>query len=308
MTAAHPRHNPLNGEPFFLGIDEYGSGKDDKSTAYAKAKSRSWPLLILEEEQMTAVWSTTTCPSADAASDSFYDNFDSGTFNGWTGYGGALDASSKALLVKSSNGGKALIDGFRIDDFTYDTDIQFPEGITSGSGGVIFRVSDPSEGTNSYRGYYAGFDAERNKVIFGIANYDWTETRSVDFKVKGGGKWHMRVLAQGETISIFVDDMKTAKITVKDATYAKGGAGVRNLYADTIFDNVDIKPIHQTNTTPSPDGTCGGLSQPTCSNSSVVSGNCSGTEGSCDRSKESRGDRWLVYSASTLLVIVLLLI
>lgn len=287
-------------------MDEYGTGKDDKSTADAKARSRAWPLLILEAEQKTAVWSTTACPSA--RSGSFYDGFDSGSFSKWKMYGGGLDASSKALLVKSSSGGKALIEGYSFDDFTYDTDIQFPEGTTGGNGGIIFRVSDPSEGTNSYRGYYAGLDAERNKVIFGVANYGWTETRSVDFKVKGGGKWHMRVCAQADTISIFVDDMHTAKITLQDATYAKGSAGVRNWYADTIFDNVDIKPIHQTKPTPSPDGTCGGMSQYSCSNTSVFFGNCCGADGLCGYSKESCGDRWLVCSISTLIVIALLLI
>jgi hypothetical protein len=116
-----------------------------------------------------------------------------------------------------------------------------PEGLNGGNSDLIFRVSDASDGTDSYRGYYAGLDVGTDNVVLGIANNNWRQISLAPFKVKGGGTWHIRIRAEAEAISVFVDDMTTAKITVKDKTYSKGGAGVHVHWADTTFDNVDIK-------------------------------------------------------------------
>lgn len=40
-------------------------------------------------------------------------------------------------------------------------------------------------------------------------------------------KYHVKILAQGDSIEVYVDDMTTPKISVTDSTYTRGTVGVR---------------------------------------------------------------------------------
>lgn len=272
---AYPFINPPNGQPFILAADEYGDGKDDKSTAHSKALSRAWPLIILEAEQYDTVWATMTCPFAEAvtnkSSDSsstsesgfFTDDFASGSLDGWKVLGGEPDASSKAL-VGNPHGGRAIIDGHAFDNFTYDVDMQFSSGATDGSAGLIFRVSNQSLSADSFLGYFAGFDTTADNLVLGLVTPEWNPLGQVPFKARDQGKRHVRLLAYGDSISMFVDDMDTPKIAVKDATYTGGSAGVSYFDAGVTFDNVDIKPVTHLDNIPGSKGGCADASQDNC--------------------------------------------
>lgn len=275
-----------------FGVDKYKTKKENKADIQAKVLSRSWPLLILEAEQRDVVNAVMSCPSSGTGY--FSDSFDSGNMGSWKAYGGAFDASSKALVGKSSGGGKAIINGINLSDFTYEADITFPVGSKSGNSGLVFRVSDPNNGVDSYRGYYAGLEFGIDGVVLGCANNNWKEIGRAKTGIRAGQVNHIKVRAEGDNISVYVDDMEKPKITVKDNTYLNGLAGVRVFYIDSTFDNISIKPLPPKDLAPSPDGTCGGPLRYKCTNSNIFYGNCCGANGFCGYSANECRDGWSV--------------
>jgi hypothetical protein len=72
----------------------------------------------------------------------------------WTTYGGSFAASSDALVGSNSIGGKALINS-NYENFLYEVDVTLPS--TSGNAGLIFRVTNPSDGADAYNGYFCRY-------------------------------------------------------------------------------------------------------------------------------------------------------
>jgi hypothetical protein len=159
------------------------------------------------------------------------DNFNDGNTIGWKSYDGTWSAARGTL---SSSGGKALLDT-NFSDFTQDADITLKSA--RGDAGVAFRVTQPAAGTDNYRGYYAGFSAS-GRVVLGKANGGWTPLASAT--VRPGLQHHLRVTAVGSTITVYVDDMATPRITVTDATYTSGANGVRAFNTAASFDDFSV--------------------------------------------------------------------
>jgi lysophospholipase L1-like esterase len=165
----------------------------------------------------------------------FADDFTDGNANGWLTYGGAWSASSGKLTVAPDLGGKALASGPQFSNFTYDADVA--PG-TTGNAGLVFRVSRPSIGPDAYQGYYAGINA--NTVALGRANGTWTLLSSVAIPTSTNPR-HIRVVAMGPALKIYVDDMVTPRISVTDATFVSGAVGVRTFEAQATFDNLTVR-------------------------------------------------------------------
>ncbi|MFF0731191.1 family 43 glycosylhydrolase [Streptomyces chartreusis] len=164
------------------------------------------------------------------------DNFADGNALGWKTYGGTWSAAGGRYRVGRDPGAKSLLDT-DFADFTYDADVTVNSG--AGDAGLTFRVTKPSVGPDSYSGYYAGISPS-GKVVLGRASGSWTELGTARTPLAPGSTHRMRVTAVGSSIKVFVDDMKTPKISVSDGTYASGANGVRVFNAAASFDNVAI--------------------------------------------------------------------
>ncbi|MEU9662555.1 family 43 glycosylhydrolase [Streptomyces chartreusis] len=164
------------------------------------------------------------------------DNFADGNALGWKTYGGTWSAAGGRYRVGRDPGAKSLLDT-DFADFTYDADVTVNSG--AGDAGLTFRVTKPSVGPDSYSGYYAGISPS-GKVVLGRANGSWTELGTARTPIAPGSTHRMRVTTVGSSIKVFVDDMKTPKISVSDGTYASGANGVRVFNAAASFDNVAI--------------------------------------------------------------------
>ncbi|MBP2335883.1 GH43 family beta-xylosidase [Saccharothrix coeruleofusca] len=164
------------------------------------------------------------------------DNFGDGNAVGWTTYGGSWSASGGRYDAASSPGGKALLDT-NFANFTYDADVT-PRS-ARGDAGVVFRVSQPANGTDSYRGYYAGISAA-GRVVLGKADNGWTPLASAPLTVRPGTRHHLRVQAVGSTIEVYVDDLSEPRITVTDTSFTSGANGVRVFNTAAGFDNVSV--------------------------------------------------------------------
>ncbi len=115
--------------------------------------------------------------------------------------------------------------------------------VTIGSGpgdaGLVFRAGSPAVGVDAYRGYYAGI-TPRGQVVLGKADNNWTQLGLANVPITPGTRHHLRVQTSGTTITVFVDDLTTPRITVTDGSFTSGKSGVRVYNTSASFDNVVI--------------------------------------------------------------------
>ncbi len=156
------------------------------------------------------------------------DDFADGDYRGWITYGGGWHARDGALHLNTGESGnagsKAIVPATDFANLLFQAEVTLDE---IGDSGLIFRVSDPTIGANAYRGYYAGISAEKGHVIFGKADYGWTELKTVPMEIDPAKPHVIRVEAKGESIRIFVDDMSNPVLEATDATFQHGAIGVR---------------------------------------------------------------------------------
>ncbi|QRN94101.1 AbfB domain-containing protein [Archangium violaceum] len=166
----------------------------------------------------------------------FSDDFTDGNANGWQTYGGAWSVSSGKLTVAANPGAKAVAYGPQFSNFTYDADVS--PGAT-GNAGLVFRASRLAIGPDAYQGYYAGINA--NTVVLGRADGGWTVLSAVAIPTSTNPTRHLRVVAVGSSLKVYVDDMVTPRISVTDATFVSGAVGVRTFEAQATFDNLSVR-------------------------------------------------------------------
>jgi glycosyl hydrolase family 43/3-keto-disaccharide hydrolase len=164
------------------------------------------------------------------------DDFGDDDAIGWTTYGGTWSAAGGRYATTASYGGKALLDT-NFANFTQDADVT-PAG-SRGDAGIVFRVTQPATGTDSYRGYYAGV-SPTGRVVLGKASNGWTQLASVPMTITPGVRHHLRVEAVGSSLKVYVDDLATPKISVTDASFTSGANGVRVFDTGAAFDNVAV--------------------------------------------------------------------
>ncbi|MGM7719731.1 carbohydrate-binding protein [Metabacillus sp. Hm71] len=134
-------------------------------------------------------------------------------------------------------------------DYTVEADINVGSG--KGDGGLIFRVNNPANGIELGQNnpdFMQGYVAYINKdgVHLGKMNYDWTYLKGAELNEPLDSWQHMKVVAKGTNIKVYVGDMETPKIDYTDTSstaFTQGKAGLRSHYNETKFDNVAVKPI-----------------------------------------------------------------
>lgn len=171
-------------------------------------------------------------------SQNYTQNFDGATASGWTTYGGTWTFSNGAYNVASNPGAKSVLSNINVTDFEYEADIKATG--TGGNSGIIFRVNLPAVGADSYYGYYAGIDLSAQKVVLGKAANNWTQVATSPMSIVSGQWYHIKVVANGSEIKVFVNDMITPKITVNDSSFLSGSIGVRTYNISASFDNISL--------------------------------------------------------------------
>lgn len=180
----------------------------------------------------------TSTPTAISSTDAYYDDF-TASLKQWTTYGDSFSSDSRRLIADYSLGDKALLKS-SYSNFTFKAEITLPGD--SGNAGLIFRVSNPSDGADAYKGYYAGISTENN-VVLGRASNDWTQISLVDIDIAANKAHHLKVKVRENKIDVYVNDMTKALISATDSTYTSGMDGVRLYDTGATFDNVQIFPL-----------------------------------------------------------------
>lgn len=172
-----------------------------------------------------------------------YDDFNDGKLDGWYTLDGSWSASGGALAVNQVDGAKALADDSRYTNFTYVADVRLGSSsawLGDRNGGLLFRASTFARGKDTLRGYYAAIDAANDKVVLGKFDSNWTQLASVGMAISANTTYRLKVVAQGTTIKVYVNDMVTPKITKTDASYSSGAVGFRVYQVPASLDNVSV--------------------------------------------------------------------
>jgi hypothetical protein len=159
--------------------------------------------------------------------------------SGWKIADGSFDASSGEMVIARMNSAKAIIDK-SFDNFVLEADIALT--VNEGNSGFIFRASNLTPGGDAYNGYYAGLNSG-GSIDLGRADGHWTQIKSAKYNVVIGQKYHARVRAVGDLIEVYVADMTTPAISVRDATLAKGATGVRVWHTGMTVDNFKVQAL-----------------------------------------------------------------
>jgi hypothetical protein len=161
----------------------------------------------------------------------FGEHFDPNWCSRWTTFGGNWSARDGALstVPAAANGAKALAMATAFTNFTYEGDVSVG---TSGNAGLIFRVSKPDIGSDTYCGYYVGINAHDSQLEFGRASNAWHEIASVPMPFAANKYYHLTVLAQGSHLRVFVDRASQPTVDVQDAEFSRGMIGVRDYCTD----------------------------------------------------------------------------
>lgn len=172
----------------------------------------------------------------------FKDGFLMDGTNNWVNFGGSWQQQSGKYYAHSTGvkGVKSIATGIRFSDLTYDVNVTIFDD--NAQAGVLFRVNNASDGTDTYQGYYLGLSTS-GQIILGRSDNSWTEIKSVAAVIKKATPYHVRVVAKGAKIKVYIDDMETPKLEAADDTFQIGAIGLRGFGGETItFENLAIKP------------------------------------------------------------------
>jgi hypothetical protein len=133
-------------------------------------------------------------------------------------------------------------------NYTLDADIRydllFPE-THYGDVGLGVRISDASQGVDSYKGYYAGLRADDQTIVFGRADYGWQElgNQRLAAPIRMNAWYHMQIAVHGCHFVVIVTDPAghITSLTVDDRTCKPtGGVALRSFYAQSSWTNVSL--------------------------------------------------------------------
>jgi hypothetical protein len=138
------------------------------------------------------------------------------------------------------NGPKAIANAPAYTNFTYEGDVAVASG---GNAGLLFRAGNISAGANNQNGYMATLDPAASTLTLGkFVSQSWNPIASASLPLSPNTMYHMRIVAVGSSIQVFLGDMNTPKISASDATYSAGKFGFRTWQGDAKFDNIALTP------------------------------------------------------------------
>ncbi|CEJ91232.1 hypothetical protein VHEMI06956 [[Torrubiella] hemipterigena] len=135
------------------------------------------------------------------------------------------------------------------DDIWSDSTLEGDVDIKSASGaaGFFFRSSNVTDGHYDYDEYFVGL-SNRGYIIVTIHSRangsDTLATVKAPDITQKKGQHHLKIHVAADTIQVYLNDIKTAKVKVNDKTYTQGTVGIRAASCENCtFDNIRLAPL-----------------------------------------------------------------
>lgn len=170
------------------------------------------------------------------------DTFDSG-FTGWYYGDGPWEIRSGQAYI-NGYGKRTLSTGTAPwTDYTVQVDLTY---MNNQNGGLLLRAKNlalgsngtsPQAGTDFLQGYYITLD--RNGVVLGKQNYNWTQLKSAPGTYVTNKKYNLKASIIGADIKVYVDDVLVLEYTDPDPLIT-GRPGLRVHNTEVYFDNFRV--------------------------------------------------------------------
>ncbi|ETS75179.1 hypothetical protein PFICI_13663 [Pestalotiopsis fici W106-1] len=169
------------------------------------------------------------------------DNFADDNTIGWKMYGGSWAVVDERLTSSGPSAGLAMLDT-DFESLVFEATVSLEQtGEADTEAGLIFRASNFSD-EGGFEGYFAGLTGSGDVILRS------NDAATSDILAKeaaasvGQNEYTFRVTANASTISIYVDDMDAAKITVEvESGPSSGATGVRSVNASIAsFGNISV--------------------------------------------------------------------
>ncbi|MBN1410324.1 MAG: sulfatase-like hydrolase/transferase, partial [Spirochaetales bacterium] len=168
----------------------------------------------------------------------FTENFNDNNDKGWVKYSGFWNVNNGVYELSSTFAKqKAMAAGTNFSDFTYEADIKL--NTANAPGGLLFRTTLPIDGADGQRGYFVGLNTA-DGVRLVKYNFNSTQLTKTAMTINTGTWYHVKVVAQGSNIKIFVNDMNTPKINFNDSAWSFGAIGLRSYQCSVSYDNICV--------------------------------------------------------------------
>jgi hypothetical protein len=203
----------------------------------------------VRDQYTTAAWrnlSVTPGGTTSTAVAPYYAPFASGTATGWTTYGGTWsDSASNETYSDSSSGpgDKSVAGSTSWGNYTLQGDA---EVTTSGQGGLIARVTNPSVGADALDGYYLGIETAGDAFL-GREDGSWhaLANGNVPGGVQSNTWYHLTLQVVGNTLTATAQNTTSpdsVTFTATDANFSSGAVGVRDHYTTAAWRDVAMSP------------------------------------------------------------------
>ena len=158
---------------------------------------------------------------------------------------GTWNTSYNPVSYSSTQGqdNKAQLYGYNYSDLEFSAQVKVGRDNASSDAGLIFRASNVAAGTNAMKGYYAGIDANKQRVILGKLNNGWSMLGEVNMDISANQNYKITVKAVGSSIKIYVDNVLKIDCTDKFNSYSSGGIGFRTNQTAAWYTQVEHKSI-----------------------------------------------------------------
>ncbi|RZK78548.1 MAG: DUF1080 domain-containing protein [Pedobacter sp.] len=173
--------------------------------------------------------------------------FDNNTADGLVIYGGSwFYKENKIHCAPNEDGGsgpgtKIIATATNFTNFTYNADVSVN---TSGDAGLLFRITEPAIGSESYRGYYLGLNPETGKIELGKSSQSkWIVIASATYPLKLKESHPVQVKVIGDKIVVYIDGNTKPVITASDSEFKSGSIGLRAYKALVSVDNIKVNAI-----------------------------------------------------------------
>ncbi|KAK9342100.1 Sialidase [Lipomyces starkeyi] len=173
-------------------------------------------------------------------------NFSANGQAGWNNYGGSWSINGGAFSVSTDSNTDLALTG-STGWSNYSASVQVQLGSSAVNAGLVTRVSSPSTGVNSFKGYAAYLMAGSGNLTLVREDYRTGYLQLGSVQVNGGlqqGTWYqLDFEASGFQLNVTVSSVggsTTTSLTAQDSSYSQGMIGLYATGGSAAFQNVEV--------------------------------------------------------------------